>query len=287
MNTRLLTTTILCCLVALNASAQTAVSLFWKSDSLQITEAHSASGVEYKTIGHHGPAVENSHMALRLYFNHSGAIDVYSKAKTEPELLQYAWYPSEAQIAAGAGCDEYRVGRTVGLGGISLWDGEHEVKLEATRGRDVSVNKTKHGAEMQMTARGVVYKGDTVDIRVTVTVNDKDRLATIEARCLTGQKVIFMSGINHHKGQSLDFADGRLAAWGIHPADVVKNPLPIGGGMYYNAKKWTSPTKTDDMLRITTRKAVKKASTQVVAACSREANLNNEKAFFDFVRSMK
>ncbi len=269
------------------STAQTAASLFWKSDKKQVSEIHSDGGVEYKTVGHHGPAVENSHMALRLYYNNSGAIDVYSKASTKPELLEYGWYPTNEQIAAGAGCDEYRVGKTVGLGGISLWDGEKEVKLVATRGRDAKVSTGKKGAEMEMISYGVAYKGDTVDIAVKVTVNNKERTAEVEARCISGQKVIFLSGINHHAGQSLDFSDGRLATWGIHPADVVEHPLPIGGGMTYNTKTWTSPVKTGDMLQITTRKAVKKAKTTVVAACSRESELNNEKAFFDYVRKMK
>ena len=59
--------------------AQTARSLFMKSDGKQVSEIFSDSGNEYKTVGHHGPAVENTYMALRIYFNDSGAIDVYSK----------------------------------------------------------------------------------------------------------------------------------------------------------------------------------------------------------------
>ena len=57
-------------------TARTASSLFWRSDSLQVNEIVSETADQYKKVGHHGPAVENSHMALRLYFNDSGAIDV-------------------------------------------------------------------------------------------------------------------------------------------------------------------------------------------------------------------
>ena len=73
-------------------TARTASSLFWRSDSLQVNEIVSEKANEYKTVGHHGPAVENSHMALRLYFNDSGAIDVYSKNGRGMELLNYKWY---------------------------------------------------------------------------------------------------------------------------------------------------------------------------------------------------
>ena len=116
-------------LVCVTASAQTAHSLFWRSDSLQVDEIVSETANQYKKVGHHGPAVENSHMALRLYFNDSGAIDVYSKSGRGMELEHYLWYPTSIQQTEnGAGCDEYRVGKTVGLGGIALWDGEDELQ---------------------------------------------------------------------------------------------------------------------------------------------------------------
>ena len=112
--------------------AQTAVSLFWKKDGTQVEEIVSDKADQYRQVGHHGPAVENSHMALRIYFNDSGAIDVYSKTGRGMELEKYRWYPdSLAQSLHGAGCDEYMVGKTVGLGGIALWDGDKEVKLTA------------------------------------------------------------------------------------------------------------------------------------------------------------
>ena len=268
------------------AEAQVDVSLFWKKDSVQIAEIISDEAVQYRTVGHHGPAVENQYMALRLYFNDSGAIDVYSKAKKGLELAEYHWYPTKEQIEAGAGCDEYRVGKTIGLGGFSLWDGEQEVKLVATRGREARVEKSGNKAKMEMISRGVVYGTDTVDIAVTVSVSSKSRVATVEAECISGQKVIFMTGVNYHDGQILDYGNGQIAVWGIHPADVVENPLPIGGGMRYKTSTWTSPEQTPDLLRIITKKKCKKAATKVVAACSRESEINSEAIFFNFVGKM-
>ena len=79
------------------AEAQTAKSLFLKSDGKQVTKIFSELGNEYKTVGHHGPAVENAYMALRIYFNDSGAIDVYSKTGRGMELEKYGWYPTEVE----------------------------------------------------------------------------------------------------------------------------------------------------------------------------------------------
>lgn len=276
-------------LASSSISAQTDVSLFMKSDHVQRAVVDTTLDNLYKPIGHHGPAVENSYMALRLYFKAGCAVDVYSKNRPSLELRKFGWYPTEADIAAGAGCDEYRVGKTTGLGGFSLWDGERQILLEGTEGRRAEVRKTKDGAEMSMLVRGVTYKGVKVDIKVSVKVWDDSRLAEISAECVSGQKVTFMSGVNFHPGQQMRIADGRVAVWGVHPADVVKNPLPIGAGLTYSTKAWDGLFVDNELgfAAIRTRKPVAKASVKVVAACSREDALNTCAKFFGYVFSLK
>ncbi len=271
--------------IASVANAQTDVSLFLKADHIQRAVVDTTLDNLYKPIGHHGPAVENSYMALRLYFKAGCAVDVYSKNKPSLELKKYGWYPTKEDIAAGSGCDEYRVGKTTGLGGFSLWDGEKQVLIEGTAGRRAEVHKTKNGAEMSMLVRGVEYKGEKVDVKITVSVSDNSRIAEISAECVSGQKVVFMSGVNFHPGQQLKLADGRIAVWGVHPADVVENPLPIGAGLTYKTKVWSGLDidNTLGFVAIKTRKPVTKASVNVVAACSREDAINTCQKFFDYV----
>lgn len=274
-------------LMAMSAKAQTDISLFWRKDSVQLTELKSDEPYLYKLVGHHGPAVENQYMILRLYYRDGGAIDLYSKANKGLELAKYHWYPSnEAIEKGGAGCDEYRVGKTVGLGGIALWDGEKEVKLVATKGRDSKVYKTKGGAVAEMLHRGVVYNRDTIDVKVSIEMFNERREALISAECVSGQKVQFLTGVNYHKGQTMDYCGGRIAVWGIHPADIIEHPLPIGGGMIFDRSKWTEIVKTDDMLQIVSN-ATTKVQTLVTAACSREKKVNNEKRFFRYVKKAK
>ena len=68
------------------AQNKTDASLFMKSDSNAYqTEIQSKSGDLYLSIGHHGPAVENEWMALRIYFDQKCAIDVYSKDRPRTE----------------------------------------------------------------------------------------------------------------------------------------------------------------------------------------------------------
>jgi len=259
------------------SEAQTARSLFWRSDSLQVTEIVSETGDQYRKVGHHGPAVENSHMALRIYFNDSGAIDLYSKTGRGMELMNYLWYPSEElQKESGMGCDAYIVGNTVGLGGISLWDGEKEVKLVATKGRTARVGDTKRGSYAEMIAYGVEYKGGYVDISIRIDVASKGRTAKVTARELNGTPVQFLSGINYHEGQRVMYESGYISVWGHHP--VKGESFPVGAGMRFSEKLFPSMEKTDDMVRIISKKT-DEIETEIVGASSKEAELNTAKRF--------
>ena len=283
MNRRFLTVASVCILSMLSggfdASSQTAKSLFWKKDRIQVEEIVSEKADQYTKVGHHGPAVENTYMALRIYFNNSGAIDVYSKTGRGRELEQYGWYPdSLAQAEYGAGCDEYMVGKTVGLGGIALWDGENEVRLVATKGRTARVGDTSRGSFAEMIAYGVSYKGELVDISIRIDMNRKSREALITAKELNGKKVQFLTGVNYHKGESVKYGEKCISVWGIHPADVSTEPVPIGAGMFFSKSVFKTVEKTENMVRIISRPS-SQVCTRVVAASTKEAELNSARRF--------
>ncbi len=266
------------------AQAQTATSLFWRSDSLEVKEIVSEQAVQYSFVGHHGPAVENSHCILRIYFNDSGSIDVYSKSGKQMELAKYLWYPTERQQKEeGAGCDEYLVGRTVGLGGIALWDGEKEVKLAATKGRTARVGEIKGGSYAEMVAYGVQYKGESVDVLIRIEMKDNSRVAKVIAKELNGKKVQFLTGVNYQRGETVEYGRNWIAVWGIHPADVSQNPSPLGGGMWFKPKKFAVVEKTRDMVRIISKPA-SEISTEVVAASTKEDELNTEAKFVSYMK---
>lgn len=264
---------------SIQSSAQTASSLFLRSDSLQVKEIVSEQANMYKLVGHHGPAVENSHMALRIYFNDSGAIDLYSKSGRGMELLKYKWYPTQAQQEeSGAGCDEYMVGKTVGFGGIALWDGEKEIKLKATKGRTARVGDTSKGSYAELIAYGVPYKDDTVDVSIRVDVYVKNRTARVTATELSGKKVQFLTGINYHEGETVVIGESYAYVWGVHPANVSENPKPVGAGISFNSKKFESVTKTENMVRLVSLPA-SSVTTKLTGASTKEAELNTAKRF--------
>lgn len=261
--------------------AQTAVSLFWKSDSLQVSEVVSETADLYDELGHGGPAVENSHMILRLLFNDSGAVDVYSKSGRGMELARYGWYPTaEQQELERAGADAYEVGNTIGCGGFALWDGEKEVRLVATRGRTARVGETKKGSYVEMTAYGVEYTGGLVDIMVRIDVNVKSRLASVSAKELSGKKVRFLTGVNFHEGQKVIVDKKHVAVWGQHP--VEGTAFPVGAAVLFSDKAFPTVERTGDMVRIISEPA-EEVKTRILASSTKEAELNSAKRFEEYV----
>lgn len=269
-------------------AAQTSASLFWNYNKVQVPFIVSEAEGLYRSVGHHGPAVENTHMALRIYFNQSGAIDVYSKSgKVQDELGRYHWYPTSEQMAReGAGCDEYFVGKSLGLGGINLWDGEKAVKLVPTEGREARVGKTGHGHYAEMIVRGVAYKGGKVNVSLRIDVRDGSRIATVTARELDGKKVQFVTGVNYHTGSNTEIGKNYLCTWGTHPADVSKNPIQIGGALVFRPQDFETPKKTDVMLQLISNPTAV-IRTKVISASTKESDLPDGRTFFDFVRTVK
>ena len=264
------------------AQNKTDVSLFMRSDSLQQTEISAESGDLYSTIGHHGPAVENEWMALRIYFSDKAAIDVYSKAKAQLELKEKTWYPTAEDQKEGWGADYYKVGQTVGLGGVRLWDGEKVVKLNPVSNRTARVVKEPTCSYMEMLSEDVPYMGRKIDVLVRVTVYSGERNAKVEAFALTDEPVQFVTGVNYHKGQEIYKKDGLIATWGLHPEDVAAELVEIGAAILYDPADFVK--KEDDGTQfLLISKPGKQLTTWVSSACGREAEINTMKKFISFL----
>jgi hypothetical protein len=256
------------------AQNNTDTSLYMKSDKITyLTDIGSETGDLYKTIGHHGPAVENEWMALRIYFSDKVAIDVYSKAKPGLELRKANWYPTPEQQKEGWGADYYKVASTVGLGGVKLWDGEKLVPLNPVTNRLARVGKTDTTSWMEMISRGVPYKGKKVDILVRVTVVSGKREAKVEAVSLTGEKVQFATGVNYFKDFQTKKGTNYIAVWGKHPEDVAAEIVEIGAAIIYNPKDYVKNTD-DGTQYLLISKPTKSLETKIISSSARETELN-------------
>ena len=270
----------------LNAQNCTDVSMFFNSDSSQqLTQIGCEEGDLFRKLGHHGPAIENEYLGLRIFFNSTTAVDVYSKTKKGLELEQFEWYPSPEEQASGWGVDMYKVGKTVGLGGIRLWDGEKVVLLDPVSERTASVRKEKNSSYMEMISRGVPYKNETVDIKVRVTVFCDRREAKIEVEEMNGKKVQFVTGVNYHPGNKVQKGEDFIAVWGIHPEDVAEKPVDLGGAILFNPKIF--PTQKDDGEQVLIiSKPQKKIETYITSSNSNESEINTAAKFVKYVEGL-
>lgn len=264
----------------------TDVSLFMRSDSAYTNEVSSESGDLFLSIGHHGPAIENEWMALRIYFDFKSAIDVYSKEKPQLVLKKTKWYPSEAQQEAGWGADYYKAGTTVGLGGIRLWNNGQEVFLNPVSKRTARVVKESNMSYMEMRSEGLAYGSDTVDILVRVSVFSGSRNATVEAFALTDKPVQFATGINYHKGTELHKEDGLFATWGVHPEDVASRQLAIGGALLFSPEDYAQ-TLDDGKQMLLISKPCKQLKTTISATSALDQDLNTMTKFLAFLNDCK
>ena len=270
--------------VASLASAQnkTDVSLLWRDSMKQVPMVDSESGDLYKKLMHHGPAIENEWVGYRLYFDFKTAIDVYNKQKPQLELVKANWYPTAEQQKKGWGSDQYKVGQTVGLGGIRLWDGEKVVFLNPVSKRTAKVRKEGSVSYMEMLSEDVPYKNTKVDILVRVTVFSGIREAKVEAFALTDEPVCFVTGVNYHAGMQTQQGDSYIAAWGIHPEDVAAFPMSIGSAIKYNKTDFDKVEKMDKEYLLTAKPG-KYISLWITSACEKEKGFSNYDNFLKYV----
>lgn len=270
------------CFGFMNAQNMTDISLQRKESKNQETVVESETGDLYKKMNHHGPAVENEWMGLRLYFDYKCAIDVYNKTRKGLELAGARWYPTPEQQKDGWGADQYKVGQTVGLGGVRLWDGEKIQFLDPVAKRTARVRKEANFSQMEMLSEGIPYKGDYIDVLVRVTVFSGQREAKVEAFALCDIPVQFVTGINYFPTTEVTEGENYICTWGIHPEDVAAFQLEIGGGIIYNPNDFVKKEKHDTEV-VLISKPTKYLSTWVTTACEKEKELKNMKRFVKYV----
>jgi len=262
---------------------KTEVSLFLNSDSKKyLSKVSSESGDLFEALGHHGPAIENEWMALRLYFNYKTSVDLYSKSRPGLELRETRWYPTPEQQKNGWGADYYIVGETVGLGGVRLWDGQNVQLLDPVSDRTAVVIKGLSSSYMEMISEGIPYNGEKIGVMVRITVLSGERNAMVEAFALTNSPVHFVTGLNYHEGIEVVQKDGLIATWGVHPPDVAAEPNAVGAAVIYCADDFLM--KQDDGKQILLiSKPARYLKTYISSANAREPEINTFEKFLRLI----
>jgi len=264
---------------AVYSQGSTAVSMYLKKDKeTQLEYIESESGNLFNKLGHHGPAIENQWYALRLYFNKKTAIDVYSKAKPGLELAAKKWYPAKKEQLEGCGADYYKVGKTVGLGGIKLWDGDKVLDLNPVKKRSARVTAYGDSCSMEMISEGVPYMGKKVDILVRVSMYASKREARVEAFCMTGEEVQFVTGINYFPNLITKKDSHYALTWGIYPEDVAAEKVEVGGALILSPDIIDKQVDDDRQLLFISKPA-QSITTWITSYCAREAGIDSYEDF--------
>lgn len=273
--------------ISVLAQNKTDVSLFLKKDKKNyLTEIESETGNLFAKLGHHGPAIENQWLGFRIYFDKKTAIDIYSKANPGLEIRDKKWYPSKKEQQAGYGADYYKVGKSLGLGGIKLWDGEKIIPLHPLTKRSAKVSTEKDISYMEMLSEGVLYKGKKVDILVRVTVYSDKREAKVEAFSNSDEMVQFATGINYFKNLEVVKNDNFIATWGIHPEDVAAEKVEIGAAIVFEKNDFEKQLDDGDQ-HLLISKPTLSLTTWITSANAREPEINTFKRFIEEVRKSK
>ncbi|VGO22129.1 DUF4861 family protein [Pontiella sulfatireligans] len=258
------------------ADNRTDVSLKWKDKATQESEIHSESGNLFQKLAHHGPAIENEWMGVRIYFDKKCALDVYNKQRAGLELAGASWYPTEEQQQAGWGSDQYKVGPTIGIGGVRLWDNGNVVRLDPVSMRTARVRKEASFSQIEMLSEDVPYKGGTVDILIRVSAFTGIREMKVEAFALCDDPVEFVTGINYWETTDTFEGDQYIGTWGIHPEDVAASPQAIGAAVFYNPGDVAKTVRTDSEILLVS-KPTKMLSTWIISACEKEAGISRQR----------
>ena len=199
----------------------------------------------YHYVHSHGICFESDLVAMRVYFDHRQAIDLYGKINPGLVIEKTQFYPSEEQIAAGSGDDCLWVGNTYGLGALRGWDGRNQVLLNDLKYQEQRViSEGPLRAIVELDDRGWTpapgLKPVNATIRYTIYAGHRD----FDVDVFFNKDVSnydFATGLINVKGSS-EYADGKglRGCWGSDwptGKDDGKHKLEtVGLGIYVPAQ---------------------------------------------------
>ncbi len=173
----------------------------------------------YNKLHHHGPAFESEFAAYRIYFDKKQTVDLYGKYNPGLELAETLWYPTDEQLAKGAGDDIIRVFGSVGVGTLRGWDSgaRRATNIEPMKSRCariVASGPVRTVVDMQV--KGWNYRDREVDITSRYTLWAGHRDCRVENIIENGAGLYFCTGVQKLAARTshLKPEAGLSAVWG-------------------------------------------------------------------------
>jgi len=279
--------TVIFVLILTNIRAQTTdASMFWKKSNKYINFVESETGDLYKTLGHHGPAVENLWVGYRIYFNNTMSVDVLSKFEPRIELRRTKWYGNDSLHNENYGKDNFKVWKTVGLGGLRLWENDATKYLETQTKRTASISKTDTSATINITSLGIPYQNELIDIEVKLTVIDNARHAIIETKVLTGKEVQFATGLVMNEKLRVERTERSMMTWGNYESPAASERFDVGAALVYDTSDFNKFVEEEQQLLLIS-KPTNYLKYYISSANEKESsNLNSFSAFQKYVNKL-
>jgi len=264
----------------------------------QINQIGATNGDLYKDLLHHGPAVENEWVGYRIYFNQYLSVDLLSKFVPRLELAQSQWYTLKKKDLASQnyGTDNFKVKKTVGLGGLRLFDSTLGDKGEIVTlaladnkqaERIASVSKDKGSAYILMQNKQVNYQGSTVDIDIKLSVVAGQRYAVVQVDVADNKTVSFASGLVVHSDlKSVIKDDDMFLTWGDYDSPAADEQYDVGAAIVFDSSLIDYQVKIDDQLLFVTKPL--NSFTYIITSANEkeQSDINTLQAFKQHVASL-
>jgi hypothetical protein len=202
------------------------------------------------------------------------------------ELAEARWYPTVDQQDSGMGGDQYKVGKTIGLGSVKLWDGNKLELLGPVSKRIARVVKSKDSSFFEMLSEGIPYKDGKVDVLIKVTAISGLREMKVEVHSLNGDLLQFVTGINFHPGLQVEKGENFLVTWGIHPEDVAILPFQVGAAVIFQEIDFEKEIKTNNEYLLISR-PVTYLSYKISSTSEYDEKLNTIQGFVSYLKEFK
>ncbi|MBP1639838.1 MAG: hypothetical protein H6Q17_1421 [Bacteroidetes bacterium] len=266
----------------------------WRKDPntkaiIPTVEESSPTGNLYRSLHHHGPAIESEYMAYRLYFDEKQTVDLYGKKKHQLELMDTKWYPTDQQIAEGYGDDILWVKATAGCGTIKGWDGKkvtHISPVSNRTGRVIASGPVRSIIEME--ADGWQYGGKTIDIKQRYIIYAGHR--DMEVQVTQNKSTTLCTGVQtfFDTAEKMTDVTGVVAIWGTglqYPVTDNVRAKPQTVGMAVSVPESVLKQSVSDKDNLLLLLEGKNFTYHITAAWEQEeGGFKQSKDFFDYVK---
>lgn len=150
-------------------------------------------------IAFEGPGWESDRVAYRLYLDERNAIDIFGKRQPEPVLARIGIGVDDYHAMADWGMDIFKVGESLGAGGIGTLRAGRAEQIGASRISAAVVANGPQMAAIRVENRGWRGASGPVDLTTTYRIEAGSRLTHVAASASDSDTPI-VAGLTHHAG---------------------------------------------------------------------------------------